>query len=117
MLIRGGTTSVGLAAAAIASNNGNYVAATTRSRSEATDEVLNSHGVKHILVDDGKVSEQVKDAKFDKVLELVGTTSLRDSLKCMAPLGITCMTGIVVSLILAVLRSLLIMLGQQMVIG
>ena len=99
VLIRGGTTSVGLAAAAIASANGNFVAATTRNRSEATDKVLQEHGVKQILVDDGKVHEQLNDdAKFDKVLELVGTTSLRDSLKCMAPFGITCMTGIVVSL-------------------
>ena len=97
VLIRGGTTSVGLAAAAIANANGNFVAATTRNRSEATDAVLKEHGVKQILTDDGKIHEQVKDDKFDKVLELVGTTSLRDSLKCMAPFGITCMTGIVVS--------------------
>jgi NADPH:quinone reductase-like Zn-dependent oxidoreductase len=97
VLIRGGTTSIGLAAAAIASGNGNYVAATTRDKSKATAEVLEKHGVKRVLIDDGNVHEQVKDEKFDKVLELVGTTTLRDSLKCMAPFGITCMTGIVVS--------------------
>ena len=97
VLIRGGTTSVGLAAAAIASGNGNHVAATTRNKSEATIDVLKKHGVKQILIDDGNVHEQVKDNKFNKVLELVGTTSLKDSLRCMAPFGITCMTGIVVS--------------------
>ena len=38
--------------------------------------------MKQILVDDGKVHQQViSDKKFDKVLELVGTTSLRDSLE------------------------------------
>jgi NADPH:quinone reductase-like Zn-dependent oxidoreductase len=31
----------------------------------------------------------------DKVLELVGTTTLLDSLRCAKPQGIVCMTGIV----------------------
>ena len=97
VLIRGGTTSIGLAAAAIASANGNYVASTTRDQKPATAEMLKKHGVKQILIDDGNVQAQVGGEKFDKVLELVGTTSLRDSLKCMAPFGITCMTGMVVS--------------------
>ena len=32
---------------------------------------------------------------FDKVLEMIGTTTLKDSLKCAKPGGIVCMTGIV----------------------
>lgn len=98
LLIRGGTTSIGLAAAAIASANGNYVASTTRNSSQATKELLKHHGVKRTIIDDGKVAEQVKTDKFDKVLELTGTTTLPDSLQCMKPFGITCMTGMVVSI-------------------
>ena len=97
VLIRGGTTSVGLAAAAIAKNHGCFVASTTRKDDEATRELLRGAGVDEVLVDDGMVAKKVKDKKFNKVLELVGTTSLRDSLKCVAPQGIVCMTGIVVS--------------------
>ena len=42
---------------------------------------------------------QVKEAGFrngfNKVLELVGTTTLEDSLQCVKPGGLCCMTGIV----------------------
>jgi len=95
LLVRGGTTSVGLAAAAIAKNHGCYVAGTTRKADEKTRELMMKSGVQEVLVDDGKVADQVKEKKFDKVLELVGTTTLRDSLRCVNPGGIVCMTGIV----------------------
>ena len=36
-----------------------------------------------------------ESGKFDKCLELVGTTTLLDSLKCVSGGGIVCMTGIV----------------------
>ena len=49
-------------------------------------------------MDSGSIAEQVR-AKypegFEKVLELVGTTVLKDSLKCVKEGGIICMTGIV----------------------
>lgn len=95
LLIRGGTTSVGLAAAAIAKNHGCHVAGTTRDAGHATAELMEKSGIDHVIVDDGKVAEQVKENKFDKVLELVGTTTLRDSLKCAAQSGIVCIAGIV----------------------
>jgi NADPH:quinone reductase-like Zn-dependent oxidoreductase len=97
LLVRGGTTSVGLAAAAIARNFGCEVAGTTRNASEKTRSVMEKSGVSSVIVDDGKISEQLKGnaEKFDKVLELVGTTTLRDSLRCVKPGGIVCMTGIV----------------------
>jgi NADPH:quinone reductase-like Zn-dependent oxidoreductase len=112
VLIRGGTTSIGLAAAAIASANGNYVASTTRNNTPATKELLEHHGVKKVIIDDGKVAEHVKDEKFDKVLELTGTTTLRDSMQCMKPFGITCMTGMVVSKLFRTRDILLITKGR-----
>ncbi len=92
LLIRGGTTSVGLAAAAIAKHEGATVASTTRNPDRA--ELLRKAGADQVLVDTGSIAEQIKDG-FDKVLELIGTTSLKDSLRCAKPGGIVCMTGMV----------------------
>src|SRR5260370_6606785 len=96
LLIRGGTTSVGVAAAAIAKNHGAFVAATTR-RPDG-DKLLRANGVDQVFIDTGSIAEQVKEVSpggIDKVLELVGTTTLRDSLRCAKPRGIVCMTGMV----------------------
>ncbi len=96
LLIRGGTTSVGLAAAAIAKNHGAFVAATTRNPDRK--KLLRASGVDQVFIDTGSITKQVKEVYpngIDKVLELVGTTTLEDSLHCAKPLGIVCMTGIV----------------------
>ena len=96
LLVRGGTTSVGLAAAAIAKNHGAFVASTTRSADRS--KLLKESGAEKVIIDDGSVAGQVKaDAggMFDKVLELIGTTTLKDSLRCVKQGGIVCMTGIV----------------------
>ena len=60
LLIRGGTTSVGMAAAAIASNFGATVAATTRS--SARVELVRSAGAHEVFVDSGSIAEEVKKA-------------------------------------------------------
>lgn len=96
LLIRGGTTSVGLAAAAIAKNHGASVAGTTRNPDR--EKLLRAHGVDQVFIDNGSIADQVKKCcpeGFDKVLELVGTTVLKDSLKCAKQGGVVCMTGIV----------------------
>jgi NADPH:quinone reductase-like Zn-dependent oxidoreductase len=96
LLIRGGSTSIGLAAAAIAKNAGACVAATTR-RPER-ERLLRESGVDQVFIDTGSIAEQVKEVSsggVEKVLELVGTTTLLDSLQCARPRGIVCMTGMV----------------------
>jgi NADPH:quinone reductase-like Zn-dependent oxidoreductase len=96
LLIRGGTTSVGLAAAAIARRHGSFVAATTRQPDR--EPLLRASGVDQVFIDAGSIAGSVKGAfpeGFDKVLELVGTTTLQDSLRCARRGGIVCMTGIV----------------------
>ena len=96
LLIRGGTTSVGLAAAALAKLHGAVVAATTRKPER--EMLLRRSGVDQIFIDNGVIAEQVKvvfPRGVDKVLELVGTTTLRDSLRCAKQHGIVCMTGMV----------------------
>jgi NADPH:quinone reductase-like Zn-dependent oxidoreductase len=96
LLVRGGTTSVGLAAATIAKNHGAFVAATTRNPDR--ERLLRASGVDQVFIDTGSIAEQVKEVcpnGVDKVLELVGTTTLKDSLRCAKQRGIVCMTGIV----------------------
>src|ERR1700692_2542973 len=96
LLIRGGTTSVGLAAAAIAKKHGAFVAATTRNPDR--EKLLRASGVDQVFIDTGSIAEQVKEVcpkGVDKVLELVGATTLKDSLRCAKQRGIVCMTGMV----------------------
>lgn len=96
LLIRGGTTSVGLAAAAIAKALGAEVAST--SRNLASEARLRKAGADHFVLDSGCIAADVRglwDGGADKVLELIGTTTLADSLQCARPLGMVCMTGMV----------------------
>ena len=96
LLIRGGTTSVGLAAAAIARNFGAHVASSTRNPDR--EKLLRDSGAAEVFLDNGSVSGQVREKQpdgVDKVLELIGTTTLKDSLRCAKQGGIVCMTGIV----------------------
>ena len=96
LLIRGGTTSVGLAAAVLAKQRGVTVVATTRRAERAA--MLRENGADHVVIDSGSISDEVRVAMpggADRVLELVGTTTLLDSLRCAAPKGVVCMTGMV----------------------
>jgi NADPH:quinone reductase-like Zn-dependent oxidoreductase len=96
LLVRGGSTSVGLAAAAIAKTHGAIVAATTRNPDR--EKLLRANGVDHVFIDTGSITDQVKkvcSGGVDKVLELVGTTTLQDSLRCTKQRGIVCMAGMV----------------------
>src|SRR6516164_10731714 len=96
LLIRGGTTSVGLGAAAIAKNHGAVVAST--SRRPDREQLLRSSGADQVFIDTGAIATQVKEifpSGVDKVLELIGTTTLADSLRCAKQRGIVCMTGMV----------------------
>jgi NADPH:quinone reductase-like Zn-dependent oxidoreductase len=96
LLISGGTTSVGLATAAIAKNHGAVVAST--SRGPDREHLLRSSGADQVFIDTGAIAEQVKEvfpSGVDKVLELIGTTTLADSLRCAKRCGIVCMTGMV----------------------
>ncbi|KAH7399813.1 zinc-binding oxidoreductase [Cadophora sp. MPI-SDFR-AT-0126] len=94
LLIRGGTSSVGLAAAAIANHHGAYV--TSTSRRNDREAFLKASGADEVIVDDGSIATTIKpNHKFDKVLELIGTTTLKDSLQCVNEGGSVCMAGIV----------------------
>lgn len=94
LLVRGGTSSVGITAAQLAKNKGCIVYSTTRSMSKA--DRLKEIGVDEIIIDDGEIAAKVKNltsSGVDKVLELVGGNGIRDSLKCVKRGGIVCQTG------------------------
>jgi NADPH:quinone reductase-like Zn-dependent oxidoreductase len=95
LLIRGGTSSVGLAALQLAKSVGAVVISTTRNKSKM--QFLKDHGADHVFVDDAGLKEQVLlrfPAGINKVLELVGTATVKSSLKLLAYQGVLCMTGI-----------------------
>ena len=94
LLIRGGTSSIGMLATQLAKISGLRVIATTRNPEK--EGLLLQNGADHVLIDDGNLSIKLKQAFPDgvnKVLELVGTWTLKDSLACAAPGGTVCMTG------------------------
>lgn len=95
LLVRGGTSSVGTAAIALAARTGATVLATTR-RADRLD-ALAALGVDHPLVDDGDVARQVRAIVPDGVdaaLELVGAPTLPDTLRTVRVHGTVCFSGI-----------------------
>jgi NADPH2:quinone reductase len=94
LLIRGGTSSVGMATAILAKDRGLTVLSTTRQSDRVA--ALEAIGVDHVLVDDGDVAAQVRAIIPDGVeaaLELVGTDTLPDTLRATAVHGVVCFTG------------------------
>src|SRR4051812_5854254 len=94
LLIRGGTSSVGMAAAILAKDRGLTVLSTTRQPDRAA--ALREIGVDHVLVDDGDVAAQVRaivPGGVEAALELVGTNTLPDTLRATAVHGVVCFTG------------------------
>ncbi|AZK98704.1 zinc-binding dehydrogenase [Streptomyces tsukubensis] len=94
LLIRGGTSALGLATAALARDIGATVAATTRNPDRV--RVLADHGVDHPLVDNGEVAPLVREIYpegVDAGLELVGTPTLPDTLAATRDQGTVCFTG------------------------
>lgn len=95
LLIRGGSSSVGLAAASIASGHGVEVAATTRQRAKTA--ALTAAGVDHVLIDTGgSVAADVRGIwpeGPDQVLDLVGTSTVPESLRLVRRGGTVCVSG------------------------
>ena len=95
LLVRGATSSIGFATIALARSEGLEITATTRHAGKS-DELL-AAGATHVVVDTGSIAESIRAIYpdgIDRVLELVGTTTLLDSLKAARRGGIVCMTGI-----------------------
>jgi NADPH:quinone reductase-like Zn-dependent oxidoreductase len=95
LLIRGGTSSVGMAAASLAKAMGLRVLATTRGAAKA--DALRENGADDVVIDTGHIAEDVArrvPGGVDGVLELVGPVTLLDSLRAARPRGVVCHTGL-----------------------
>ena len=95
LLVRGATSSVGMAAIALAKDRGLRVIATTRNPKKAAN--LKRSGADHVVIDGGRIAEAARELVpdgVDRVLELVGTVTLRDSLRTVRRKGTLCMAGI-----------------------
>jgi NADPH:quinone reductase-like Zn-dependent oxidoreductase len=94
LLIRGGTSTVGLSAATIAKEMGAVVISTTRRPESA--ELLRDLGVDYPIVDKGKIAEAVR-AHFpdgvDAAPKLVGGRTLQATLLATRVHGTVCFTG------------------------
>jgi NADPH:quinone reductase len=94
VLIRGGTSSVGLAAAALATWRGATVLSTTRRAGRLA--LLKERGIDHPLLDTGEVAPAVRDLYPDGVdaaLDLIGTPTLPDTLRAVRVHGTACFGG------------------------
>jgi NADPH:quinone reductase-like Zn-dependent oxidoreductase len=95
LLIRGGTSSVGMAAASIASGHGVETTATTRRRDKI--DALTAAGVDHVLLDTGGSLTTSMHAIWpggpDYVLDLVGASTAVDSLHLVRRGGTVCVAG------------------------
>jgi NADPH:quinone reductase-like Zn-dependent oxidoreductase len=95
LLVRGGTSSVGMAALSLARSRGVTTIATTRSEDKAA--ALRAAGSDHVLVGTGSdLASQVRQIcpdGPDYVLDLIGAPSVVDSLALARSGGTVCMTG------------------------
>jgi NADPH:quinone reductase-like Zn-dependent oxidoreductase len=95
LLIRGGTSSIGMLACQLAKSQGLTVISTTRNPDK--QKTLIENGADKVIIDTGNIHDELKSIfpnGVNKVLELIGTRTLKDSLKCIGHKGMVCMTGI-----------------------
>ncbi|EGN99162.1 hypothetical protein SERLA73DRAFT_53829 [Serpula lacrymans var. lacrymans S7.3] len=100
LLLRGGTTSVGLACAALAKSslfNCAHVISTTRSEKKVAN--MRASGADYALIDSGSIADKVKKLTggkgATKCVELVGGPTVVDSCASLGPEGVISMIGCV----------------------
>jgi NADPH2:quinone reductase len=94
LLIRGGTSSVGMATAILAKDRGLTILSTTRQPDR--EAALKAIRVDHVLFDDGDVAALARTIVPDGVeaaIELVGTNTLPVTRRATAVHGVVCFTG------------------------
>src|SRR5262247_3220092 len=94
LLVRGATSALGQAAVNIASDLGARVIATTRREDRAG--LLRSLGAEGVVIESGNIAGEVRHRVphgVDRVLDLVGNSVLRDSLRAARVGGRLCQAG------------------------
>jgi NADPH:quinone reductase len=94
VLVRGATSALGQAAVNIAAHAGAHVLATTRQQNRA--ELLRTLGAMEVLIDGEDLSKRVRATHpggIDAVLDIVGNTTILDSLAMLKRGGRACQVG------------------------
>jgi NADPH:quinone reductase len=94
VLIRGGTSSVGMTLAVLAKQRGMTVFATTRDPGKG--DALRALGVDEVILDDGEIAPKVLELRpggVDRTLELIGAPTLPDSMLATRVHGVVCNSG------------------------
>ena len=94
LFVRGGTSALGQAAINIAREEGVKVFTSTRSASKVA--LLTELGASRVLLENGKLSEAVCDAYpdgIDGVLDIIGNSTVLDSLRMARKGGRVCVAG------------------------
>jgi NADPH:quinone reductase-like Zn-dependent oxidoreductase len=94
LFVRGGTSALGQAAINIARGEGVTVLTSTRSENKAA--LLSQLGATRILIEKGELSSAVREEYpdgIDGVLDLLGDTTMDDSLRMVRRDGYVCMAG------------------------
>jgi NADPH2:quinone reductase len=92
--IRGATSALGQAAVNIAAHAGARIIATTRNATRAT--MLEALGAKEVLLESPELSKRVRERHpqgIDAVLDIVGNTTVLDSLAMLRRGGQVCLVG------------------------
>ena len=95
LLIRGGSSTVGIAALQLAKAIGATVISTTRS--EKKGEILRSYGADNVILEGEDFRKRFLEkypTGATKVLELIGASTLYESMRLTAMHGIVCHTGL-----------------------
>jgi NADPH:quinone reductase-like Zn-dependent oxidoreductase len=94
LFVRGGTSALGQAAITIAKQEGVTVFTSTRSESKVA--LLTELGASRVLIENGKLSEAVRAFSpdgIDGVLDIIGNSTLLDSLRMVRKGGRVCVAG------------------------
>ncbi|GHB67441.1 NADPH:quinone reductase [Streptomyces viridiviolaceus] len=95
LLVRGGSTAIGLATAALAKLDGVTTVGTTRNPHKA--DAMREASFDHVLLDGDDLAARVVELFPDGVggaVEMLGYPHVVETLKCVKPLGTVCMVGI-----------------------
>lgn len=91
ILVRGGTSGVGVAFVKLLKARYPHIFVAGSSRSLKKEKLMKSVGYDEVVVDqDGKLQT---DKKYDKIFELIGPKTVKDSFKHLNEGGIVCSTG------------------------
>jgi NADPH2:quinone reductase len=95
LFIRGGTSALGLSAIQFVKSVGGTVLASTRNENKR--DLLLRQGTDNVLIDNGTITEQLFNLHpkgVNKVLELIGPSTLLESARLVKHHGIICSTGV-----------------------